>query len=109
MSIKVRIDNLANELNDYASIADLIATAADLDGDASKQYAAAADILYNGLDDIVKKMRILEDHTSDTDPYRVWITTTKQGEKLWHFATYDQIDRIREILNEDDEDEDGEE
>ena len=93
MRIATRLDDLANELKDYSGIAYTLATAMDLDCDASNLYSSAAHIIFCGLDDIINKIRILADHIGESQPtpFRTWIKTYLHGAGQWHFATNEQV------------------
>ena len=112
MRIGVKLDDLANELTEYAGIALTLSIAADLDVDIPDFCASTANIIYKGLDDIVDKMKILSDReipfdklwratTPQPDPFRVWLKTHIHNFTQWHLATEKQIDQIRELLDHD--------
>ena len=77
MNIGTAMDDLANVLKDYSGLAFTMAVATDLDGDASTFYSSAAHILFNGLDGVVDKMRVLANlaDSKKCGPYKVWIET----------------------------------
>jgi len=115
----IEIDELSVELKDLAGVVSLLAIAAELDRSADDDYSATAYIIYNALLDIVEKMKLLSkcviaterqllaalaDAGAEKDPLRLWITIEDTGSaaQKHYFATYDQTDQIRKILEQDD-------